>query len=162
MSRTIVGPTVIVAVVAACSSNSTPTAPLTVTGYTLAITTPVHTDSVTVGDSILVAFKVTANESDGSSRPAEGESVNVNVTAGGGTVTSPGSGLSGGTGADVSTGADGTASIVWVIGPAAGIQSLQVAASNTEVFGLDLNVSSNNSTQPGLRLTSRSGGAGAN
>ncbi len=129
---------------------------------TLVVTTPIRTDSVAVGDSILVTCKVTATECDGSTRPAAGDSVNVRVTAGSGTITSPGTGLSGGTGALLRTAADGTASIIWILGSTASLQSLQVAASNTEVLGLDLNVNTDVSPKPSLRLIGVSGGLGSN
>ena len=153
MSRAFAGLVCCAFSLAACSA--TPTAPVTVVGYTLTTTTPVQTDTVVAGDSIRVTFKVVANESDGSSRPAVGDTVNIRVVAGGGTVGAATGVEVGGTGMTAPTGSDGTVSAIWVIGPTAGVQSLEVAASHTEVIDVELNVKADGPVGGGLPYTSR-------
>src|ERR1035437_9484068 len=85
--------------VAGCSSSGGGTT-VTVLGYTVTIKTAPPT-TAQVGASIPIAFTVTENESDGSSKPARGKSFTVAVTAGGGT-------LNGATSATPPTGAAGS------------------------------------------------------
>jgi hypothetical protein len=109
-----------------CSSSGGGTTPVTVTvlGYTVVITTAPPATAL-VGASVPIAFSVKENESDGTSKPASGRSFTVTVTAGAGTVN-------GGTTAALTTAADGSVSLTWILGPAAGSQTLRGAVSSTQ------------------------------
>jgi hypothetical protein len=74
--------------------------------------------SAAIGTAIPVAFAVTENESDGTSRPASGKEILVEVTAGGGTVN-------GGVTTSMVTGADGSDSLTWMLSNTAGTQSIR-------------------------------------
>lgn len=106
--------------VAGCSSSGGGTV-ITVLGYTVVIRTAPPATAL-VGASVPIAFTVTENESDGSSKPASGKTFTVMVTAGGGTVNGAAS-------ATLTTAADGSASLTWVLGPAAGTQTLRGSVS---------------------------------
>lgn len=115
--------------VTACGSSG-PTTTITVLGYTVVIKTAPPT-STAVGASIPIAFTATENESDGSSKPASGKSFTVTVTAGGGTVNGAAS-------VTITTGADGSASLTWILGSAAGTQTVRGSVSSTQY--LDVSV----------------------
>ena len=115
-------------VLAACGSSGGTT--VTVLGYTVVIKTAPPT-TAQVGASVPIAFTVTENESDGSSKPASGKSFTVTVTAGGGTIN-------GATSATLTTGADGSASLTWVLGSAVGTQTIRGSVSADKF--LDVNV----------------------
>src|SRR5450755_2915901 len=101
---------------AGCSSSGGGTV-ITVLGYTVTIkTAPPATAQV--GASIPVAFTVTENESDGTSKPASGKSFTVTVTAGGGTIN-------GGASAVLTTAGDGSVSLTWILGPTVGTQMVR-------------------------------------
>ena len=81
--RALTGPVraiVAIGLAAACSSPDVAT-PVTVVGYTVTIKTAAPT-SAQVGSSLLITFTVIQNESDSSSKPANGKSFTVTVTAG--------------------------------------------------------------------------------
>src|ERR1019366_441142 len=105
---------------AGCSSSGGGTV-ATVLGYTVVIKTAPPT-SATVGTAIPIAFTVTENESDGSSKPASGQSFTVTVTAGGGTINGAAS-------ATLTTGADGSASLTWMLGSTVGSQTVRGSVS---------------------------------
>src|ERR1019366_1110067 len=113
---------------AACSSSNGTT--ITVLGYTVIIKTAPPT-TAQVGASIPIAFTVTENESDGSSKPASGKSFTVTVTAGGGTIDGAAS-------ATVTTGTDGSVSLTWVLGSTVGAQTVRGSVSSDKF--LDVNV----------------------
>jgi hypothetical protein len=115
-------------VLAACGSSGGTT--VTVLDYTVVIKTAPPT-TAQVGASVPIAFTVTENESDGSSKPASGKSFTVTVTAGGGTIN-------GATSATLTTGADGSASLTWVLGSAVGTQTIRGSVSADKF--LDVNV----------------------
>src|ERR1035441_2638243 len=106
--------------VAGCSSSGGGTT-VTVLGYAVTIKTAPPT-TAQVGASVPIAFTVTENESDGSSKPASGKSFTVTVMAGGGTIN-------GATSATLTTGADGSASLTWVLGSAVGTQTIRGSVS---------------------------------
>jgi alpha-tubulin suppressor-like RCC1 family protein len=113
---------------AACSSSNGTT--ITVLGYTVTIKTAPPT-TAQVGASIPIAFTVTENESDGSSKPASGKSFTVAVTAGGGTVNAAAS-------ATLTTAADGSVSLTWILGSTVGAQTVRGSVSSDKF--LDVNV----------------------
>lgn len=121
---------------AGCSSSGGGTV-LTVLGYTVTIKTPPPT-TAQVGTSIPIAFTVTENESDGSSKPASGKSFTVTVTAGSGTITAGSGTINGAASATVTTGADGSVSLTWVLGSTAGTQTVRGSVSSDKF--LDVNV----------------------
>jgi hypothetical protein len=103
---------------------------------------------MSVGSPVSIVFSVTENESDGSSRPAAGKSFMVTIT-GGGTVN----------GADsvtIPTATDGSAAVVWVLGPTVGSQSLRGALTATQ----HLDVSMAATPLPTLRVTNGTCGGG--
>jgi len=106
-----------VLLLAACGSNSVQGPVITVLGYTVTIKTAPPSTAL-IGASIPVAFTVTENESDGTSKPASGKSFTVTVTAGGGTVN-------GGASAVLTTASDGSVSLTWVLGSTLGPQTLR-------------------------------------
>ena len=106
----------------ACSGGSLSTP--VVLGYTAALKTPTPT-TMSMGSPIPLVFTVTQIESDGSSRPASGKSFTVAVTAGGGTVNGAAS-------TTLTTAADGSDSVVWVLGSAVGTQSMRGSLSSTQ------------------------------
>ena len=112
----------------ACSGGSLSTP--VVLGYSATLKTPPPT-TMSTGSPVPVVFTVTALESDGSSRPASGRSFTVAVTGGGGTVNGAAS-------TTLTTAADGSASVVWVLGPTVGTQSMRGSLSSTQY--LDVNV----------------------
>ena len=95
---------------------------ITVLGYTVTIKTAPPTTAL-VGASVTVAFTVTENESDGSSKAASGKSFTVTVTAGGGTIN-------GGASAVLTTAADGSASLTWILGSTVGTQTVRGSVSS--------------------------------
>ena len=115
--------------VAGCSSSGGGTT-VTVLGYTVTIKTAPPT-TAQVGASIPIAFTVTENESDGSSKPASGKTFTVAVTAGGGTV-------SGAASTTLTTAADGSASLTWILGPTVGAQTVRGSVSSDHF--LDISV----------------------
>jgi hypothetical protein len=137
--RILPGPVVFLGCLLAACSNSSPTTsqPPTVVGYNVVMTIPVDTLAQT-GADIPVLFTVRARESDGSSQPASGQAIAVSVTAGGGTLTPGGGGVTGAVNARLTTTADGTASVTWTLGSAAGTQTLHGSLSSVE--NVDLNV----------------------
>ena len=106
---------------AGCSSSGGGTV-ITVLGYTVTIKTAPPTTAL-IGASVPVAFTVTENESDGSSKAASGKSFTVTVTSGGGTIN-------GGASAVLTTGADGSVSLTWVLGSTVGTQSVRGSVSS--------------------------------
>ena len=74
-------------ILAACGggSESAGPGPITIVGYTVNVRTAPPT-TAQVGASIPIAFTASENLSDGSTRPANGKSFTVAVTAGGGTI----------------------------------------------------------------------------
>ena len=115
--------------VAGCSSSGGGTT-VTVLGYAVTIKTAPPT-TAPVGASIPIAFTVTENESDGSSKPASGKTFTVAVTAGGGTV-------SGAASTTLTTAADGSASLTWILGPTVGAQTVRGSVSSDHF--LDISV----------------------
>ena len=101
---------------AACGSSGGGTV-VTILGYTVVIKTAPPTTAL-VGTSIPIAFTVTENESDGTAKPASGKSFTVTVTAGGGTVNTATSVL-------LTTAADGSVALTWVLGPTVGTQTVR-------------------------------------
>ena len=118
MRRTSLGMSIASALLllAGCSSSGGGTV-ITVLGYTVTIKTAPPT-TAQVGTAIPVAFTVTENESDGTSKPATGKSFTVTVTAGGGTVN-------GGASAVLTTGGDGSVSLTWTLGSTVGTQTVR-------------------------------------
>jgi uncharacterized protein YjdB len=114
---------------AGCSSSGGGTV-VTVLGYTVTIKTAPPT-TAQVGTSIPIAFTVTENESDGTSKPASGKSFTVTVTAGGGTINGAAS-------ATVTTGADGSASLAWVLGSTVGTQTVRGSVSADKFLDVDV------------------------
>src|ERR1017187_5751732 len=104
----------------ACSSGGGTT--VTVLGYAVTIKTA-PPPTAQVGASIPVAFTVTENESDGSSKPASGKSFTVAVTTGGGTVNGAAS-------ATLTTAADGSVSLTWILGSTVGTQTVRGSVSS--------------------------------
>jgi hypothetical protein len=123
----------------ACSGAALP--PRDVVGYTAAIKTPPPT-TMSAGSPVPVVFTVTEHESDGSSQPAVGKSFTVAVTAGGGSVNGAAS-------TTITTAADGSDSVVWVLGSTAGTQTVRGSLSSTQY--LDVNVAT--IPLPTLRVT---------
>ena len=123
MRRTLLGLSLASAflLLAGCGSSGGGTV-ITVLGYTVTIKTAPPTTAL-VGASVPIAFTVTENESDGSSKPASGKSFTVTVTAGGGT-------LNGAASATLTTGADGSASMTWVLGSTVGSQTVRGSVSS--------------------------------
>ncbi|HVT39441.1 MAG TPA: Ig-like domain-containing protein [Gemmatimonadaceae bacterium] len=115
-------------VLAACSGSDTTS--VTVLGYTVVIKTAPPT-TAQAGASVPIAFTVTENESNGSSKPASGKSFTVTVTAGGGTVNGAAS-------AALTTGSDGSVSLTWVLGSTVGTQTIRGSVSADKF--LDVNV----------------------
>lgn len=132
--------------IVACSSSNGGTT-ITVLGYTVVIKTAPPT-TAQVGTSIPIAFTVTENESDGSSKPASGKSFTVAVTAGGGTLTT--GGVSGAPIATVTTAADGSVSLTWVLGSAAGTQTVRGSVSATQYLDVNLTATTPPATQLAL------------
>jgi Bacterial Ig-like domain (group 2) len=114
---------------AGCSSSGGGTV-VTVLGYTVTIKTAPPT-TAQVGTSIPIAFTVTENESDGTSKPASGKSFTVTVTAGSGTIN-------GAPSATVTTGADGSASLTWVLGSTVGTQTVRGSVSADKFLDVDV------------------------
>ena len=135
----------------ACSGSGDAT-PVTVVGYTVTSkTSPPAAEQA--GSSIPLVFMATENESDGSTRPAAGKSVTVAVTSGGGTingtVTPSGGPFSGVTTATQIAASDGTVSLIWVLGRAAGTQTVRAAVASSDHF-VDVSVVA--SVGPAARL----------
>jgi hypothetical protein len=107
-----------VTLLAGCGSAvGMPPAVVTVLGYSIVPRTETPA-SVPVGTAIPVAFTVTENESDGTSRPASGKVILIDVTSGGGTIN-------GGVTTSMVTGADGSDSLTWVLNGTPGAQSIR-------------------------------------
>jgi alpha-tubulin suppressor-like RCC1 family protein len=124
----------------ACSSGGTT---ITVLGYAVTIKTAPPT-TAQVGASIPVAFTVTENESDGSSKPASGKSFTVAVTAGGGTVNGAAS-------ATLTTAADGSVSLTWILGPTVGTQTVHGSVSSDHF--LDVSVTATAASVSSVAVT---------
>ena len=140
-----------IALAAACDSSNG-TTPVTVVGYTVTSRTSPPTAEA-AGSSIPLVFMATENESDGSSRPAAGKSVTITVTSGGGTingtVTSSGGPFSDVTTATQVASSDGSVSLTWVLGRAAGPQDLRASVASPDQF-VDVSVIA--SVGPAARL----------
>lgn len=125
----------------ACTSSNGG-ATVTILGYTVAIkTAPPATAQA--GTSVPIAFTVTENESDGSSKAASAKSFTVVVTAGGGTV-------GGAASTTLTTGSDGSASTTWVLGATVGTQTLRGSVSATQYLDVNLTATSPPATQLAL------------
>ena len=131
MGRTSLGASIAAALLllAGCSSSGGDTV-ITVLGYTVKIKTAPPT-TAPVGTSIPVAFTVTENESDGTSKPAAGKSLTVAVTAGGGTIN-------GGASAVLTTAGDGSLSLTWILGSTIGTQMVRGSVASDQY--LDVSV----------------------
>jgi len=124
--------------VPACSSSSGGST-VTILGYTVVIkTAPPATAQI--GTSVPIAFTVTENESDGSSKAASGKSFTVAVTAGGGTI-------GGAASTTLTTASDGSASTTWVLGTTAGTQTLRGSVSATQYLDVSLAATAPPATQ---------------
>ena len=134
--RSIVG----LAILLACGGNS-----VTILGYTVTIkTAPPAT--APVGTAVPIAFTITETESDGTSKPASGKSFTVAVTTGGGTV-------GGATSTTVTSGADGSASLTWTLGPTVGTQTLRGSVASTQY--LDVSVTATAAAASQLAVTTQ-------
>ncbi len=87
--------------------------------------------SAAAGSVLPIAVKVLHKESGGGTTPVAGKAVTLTVTAGGGTVNGAGS-------ATVTSGADGSVSATWTLGPALGAQTLRGSVSSTEFLDFTL------------------------
>ena len=121
-------PIVLAALFVGCSGGTT--SALTVLGYTVVIKSAPPT-TAPAGTSIPIAFTVKAKESDGTTKPASGSPITFTVTAGGGTV-------GGASSVALTVQTDGSVSIIWVLGPSLGAQTLRGSVSATEF--LDVSV----------------------
>lgn len=122
----------------ACTSSNGGTT-VTILGYTVVIKTAPPATALT-GTVVPIAFTVTENESDGSSKAASGKSFTVAVTAGGGTV-------GGAASTTLTTGSDGSASTTWVLGTTAGTQTLRGSVSATQYLDVNMTATSPPATQ---------------
>lgn len=133
----------VVCLLAACSSDG-PTSP-TVTGYSIATkTAPPATAAV--GTTVAIAFTVTESRSDGSTAAANGKSVTLAVTAGGGTVNGSAS-------ATVTTSSDGSVSANWQLGNTVGPQTLRASVSATQFVDASVSATPPPATQLALTAT---------
>lgn len=133
--------TTIALLVAGCSSSGGGTV-ITVLGYTVTLKTAPPT-TAQIGASVPIAFTVTENESDGSSKAASGKSFTVTVTSGGGTIN-------GGASAVLTTGADGSISLTWVLGSSVGTQSVRGSVSSDHYLDVSLSATAPPPTQIGF------------
>lgn len=127
---------------AGCTGSGTT---VTILGYAVVIKTA-PPGSAQAGTAIPIAFTVNALQSDGTSIPAAGKSVTVSVTAGGGTI-------GGGSTATLVSAADGSIAATWLLGAAAGTQTLRGSVSATEF--LDINVTATSAPATQLAITTQ-------
>ena len=133
-------PVLLLAAAVGCGSTS-PT--ITITGYTVAVTSPPPA-TAQVGASVPIAFRITAHKSDNTTEPASGKAFTVTVTAGGGTVNGQAS-------ATVTSNTTGDVSVTWVLGTAVGPQTIRGSVSATEFLDIAMTASPATARRPPLR-----------
>lgn len=129
--------------VACGSSGATTPTTVTVLGYTVTITSAPPT-TAQAGTSIPIAFRITENESDGTSKAASGKTMTVAVTSGGGTI-------GGAASTTLTSGSDGTVSTTWVLGSTVGTQSVRGSVSSTQY--LDVTVAATQAAVASVSVT---------